>query len=62
MRKSVMDHLEFLIIYFSLESNYPPSAAIYEEFFFFFTTIKENIPPNNSQSPIVGFQKCLQSA
>lgn len=60
MRKSVMDQLEFLIIYFSLESNYAPSSAIYEGFFF--TTIKENIPLNNSQSPIVGFQKCLQSA
>lgn len=54
-----MDQLEFLIIYFSLESNYAPSSAIYEGFF---TTIKENIPLNNSQSPIVGFQKCLQSA
>lgn len=33
MRKSVMDQLEFLIIYFSLESNYAPSSAIYEGFF-----------------------------
>lgn len=55
MRKSVKDQLQFLVIYFSLESNY---ALVFRYPWAIFTTIKENIPLNNSQLPIVGFQKC----
>lgn len=62
MRKSVKDQLEFLAIYFSLESNYAPSSAVGEPFFFlifFFNhNKKEKLALNNSQWPIVGFQKC----